>query len=176
MNHFGASWREQETDFVFTYFQLEFEAYTLWIRSTHEHYNFTAGELQTPPRNDSMIISLFWWECLFVKTLHLNQHHHSRIGFGQGGNSQYRSVVLRDQVRYSLTVFYVALHNVWSHFSYILNSGGHLEGFQILPQTPLRTSRKMWSSCASHTESNHIMDGAGGADKVISVSAQRSRK
>ena len=114
---FGASWREQKTDFLFTYFQLEFEAHTLWIRSTHEYYNFTGGELQTPARNDSMIISLFWWECVFVKTLHLNQHHHSRRGFEQGGNAQYRSVVLQDQVRYSRTVFCVALHNVWRHSS-----------------------------------------------------------
>ena len=89
-------------------------AHTLWIWSTYEYYNFTDGELQTPSRNDSMSTSVFWWECVFVWTFHLNQHHSSRTDSEQEERTQNRRVVLQDEIRYSLTVFCYALQWLWS--------------------------------------------------------------
>ena len=112
--------RKIKHDFTFTYFQNEFGAHTLWIWSTHEYYNFTNGELQTPARNDSRSTSVFWWECVFVWTFHLNQHHSNRTDSEQRKINQNRRVVLQDEIRYWLTVFCYTLQCVWSLSGYIL--------------------------------------------------------
>ena len=97
---FWSSSRKIKHGFGFTYFQVEFGANTLWIWSTHEYYNFTNGELQTPTRNDFRTTSIFWSNSLFLWDFHLNRHRPSRTSFYIGDIDGNRRLVHEDENRY----------------------------------------------------------------------------